>query len=294
MTTSKAPHSLLLFSAVLLMARPTEACSCGYLIVTEADVTPAPVDVAPLNAHVRVTFWGAEEPLVIWSDDSHVPRWAPAEQLPSWRLVHPDQIAVSLRPAAPAGGQPGGPVSVRTTRMATTATRVVEMIPDAALGPGTTYEVVATHQGSSIVVSRFNTGDAYDTAPPSLSDVTNAVPLKKQKGVITLDPCSSGEYYADLKVRAVADDQTRTESVRFAVWTASGKEPIDLAAPPVTYVTRVAGGGLLLGHWTECAWNLDIPSKTRTLQVALRAVDLAGNMSPPVQLTARLTFSPWD
>jgi hypothetical protein len=280
----KVAHPTLLLLSVLAARRPAQAC-CGPARIIDADVTPGATDVAPLNTHVRVTFSAFEDHTVVWtrSFDEDSPR------------VPVDEIVLSLRLAAPRAVGVGAPVEVRTIRVGSGWDRVIDLAPRASLLPGTTYEVVASHHQSSMVIHRFNTGDCADTKPPSLSGVTGTFAPKPpakptRKGVIMLHDTSwSYEPYTWLEIGSATDDQAHGNSLRFAVWMPNDRGQFDLASAPITYVIGISmlpsRYQVALGPRSICDNNLDVPPKGGTIRLVLRAVDLAGNMSEPVEVS---------
>lgn len=149
-----------------------------------------------------------------------------------------------------------------------------------SLEPDTSYEL---RDDADRVVGVFTTGSLADTAPPTWPGVTKAVtPKPPAKSADEGGPleCSAPTLRLEGEM-AATDDLTARTDIRYALWLG---ETLDYDQPPVTWTT-------VPDNWREATsftltYGLELP-KERPLKLGVRAIDLAGNASPPSELTLK-------
>ena len=175
----------------------------------------------------------------------------------------------------------GEVVATSATTLASGKGRVVELTPSRELAAATSYEVVASEHGhvaSETVVGVFTTGEHVDVAAPTWAVKPRATYFAGA-GL-----CSATAGYATITVAPASDDVTASAAILYAVWvSATGR--VDVEAPPLTYLPLVAGT-IVLGDPAGCGHELAIPRRGRG-EIALAAVDAAGNRSSPVVVALR-------
>ena len=251
------PFARTLLAALALTALPAidrcaAACSCAPP-PAEFEITPSGGAPVPLNARVRVAFRGAES-----------------------------KVQVTLRAAA------GRKVAVREQVFRDTSGRELhELTPQAPLRPETDYTVVVTGGRPSrpkVATARFRTGRAADTGAPQWRGIEAAVLVPGDTDPAHGGLCHSYRPYGHLKVASPIDPES--SPVVFAVWLGPSGAALAYDRAPVTYVTAV-DGHITIGDPSKCGDGL-LPWQDPGTRVGLRAVDQAGNLSPPSE--TRLTL----
>lgn len=137
----------------------------------------------------------------------------------------------------------------------------VSLTPERALLPGTDYQL--TFGPSQEEGITFKTGAGPDTTPPA------ATVLHKVTGSGGAGPCGAGQAF-ELSLAASSDD---TGPVVFVAFT--GTDGDHLGTRPQAMLEQ-------FGFLTDSLCSQNFPlQKTPDLAVAISAMDLAGNLSPP-------------
>ena len=123
---------------------------------------------------------------------------------------------------------------------------------------------------------------ASDTTPPSVP-VAKVDSVRRGRGPTTNSDCSQSASSCDdigsIDIAVTAtDDQTPTDRMGYQVEVVAGRLPDGLALPtgPVLQM-----GGHLYLHWIDGATDGQEPI---SFTLTIRAVDLAGNTSPPADV----------
>ncbi len=236
-------------AAVLLVLTrsPSRLHACGCINPGFEMLSPGAGQPAPTNTRVRVTF---------------VASWA-----------NPVEILVR------SGGEV---VATTATTLASGKVRIVELTPSRELAARTGYEVVATERGpggSETVVGVFTTGDRADVVAPSW------VAKPRASYFVGASPCSSQAGYARVTAAPASDDVTASDAILYAVWVAAAGR-VDVDAPPLTYLPLVAGA-IVLGSADGCDLHQFVIPRRGRGEIAVAAVDAAGNRSAPVVVALR-------
>lgn len=148
---------------------------------------------------------------------------------------------------------------VRVTRVLVERDREVLLVPDAPLRPRTRY-TVSTSSGTAI----FTTGERVDDTPPS-----------RPWGAVE----NTGANLA-FTVGGAKDEATPDAGLLYAVYLAASSAPIDGGTAPLALLD--AEGQPWLGNAACRGLRFDA-LHTPGLRFELRALDWAGNESPPSQ-----------
>jgi hypothetical protein len=254
----------LVVAAALAAAPQARACSCGTAGVTFA-IAPAGGAPVARNVRVRVSSRG-------WYDDDR-----PA----ALRLDVVLRAANGRRVAARA----------RVFRDGSGA-QVRELVPRALLAPDTTYEVavevaVIDRAGRAartpLAAGRFRTGQVVDGGAPRWDGIV-AASLEQKQVPEWSGLCDSARPFGVLRLATPEDPES--SSIVFAVWLAPSGGAIDYAQPPVIYVAARADA-IGIGAPSKCGHG-ELPSLEPGTRVGLRAVDQAGNLSPPSDVVLTL------
>lgn len=171
--------------------------------------------------------------------------------------------------------QPGQLIATSRRDSGTAAMFVVELVPAQPLRPLTAYEVL---DAKGAVVHRFETSDATDTERPRWRGASR-VEFVREKAVCC--NCSTGNPFAAFAMAPLVDDITPESALVFAIWVAGAKGQLDYARPPTTIMP---GPRFPLGDPSTCGSStFDFPRAT-SLKVGIKALDLAGHESWPVEL----------
>jgi hypothetical protein len=120
------------------------------------------------------------------------------------------------------------------------------------------------------LLASFATGDARDDAPPSRPAVTSAYFTKESIRT------SCGTTFPVTLVGARPPPDTL-----YAVWAAPASGPIAWDAPPIAVL-----GGMVLDTHATCMANYPAWAQSSP-RLGVRAIDLAGNASEPVEISVR-------
>jgi hypothetical protein len=241
-----------LFSASLVfITNDVNACSC---------VPPRPVLLspessiqAPLNTHIRIT-------LPTYLKGNLVFRKHQGADVPFQRFDSPAQ---------------------RTPHIA--------LVPSKPLDPDTRYEIALVNpeaHPSTFVFGTFVTGKDVDSTAPTNPKITRTVVNAHRSSMMT--SCAVSTPWAQIFLNKSEDPGRTDVPILYAVWSATGKNKIDLNGPPTAFV-REDGGKLKLGRTSYCDPDEFPLPPTGTVSLAIAAVDSAGNRSA-VQRTT-LTMS---
>ncbi len=156
---------------------------------------------------------------------------------------------------------------------------LVELVPRAALAPSTSYEIVVRDDAAvapNHVIGFFTTGTDSDTKPPALNAGVKArVEGGGGRGAPSM--CQTNLPYVSVEA-AGSDD--RALPLLFGIWVAK-KGQLALDDPPDA-IGESSPRGLTLGKSSLCAMSdYAFPPGGGPLTIAVAAMDVAGNTSPP-------------
>jgi len=259
------PFARTLLAALALMALPAidrraAACSCAPR-PAEFEITPSGGAPVPLNARVRVAFGG--------------------------RLTDRAETGVEVTLRTNAGHK----VATREQVYRDSRGRELrELTPQAPLRPETDYTVVVTAGRPSrptVATARFRTGRAADTGAPQWRGIEAAVLVPGDTDPAHGGLCHSYRPYGHLKVASPIDPES--SPVVFAVWLGPSGAALAYDRAPITYVTAV-DGHITIGDPSKCGDGA-LQAQDPGTRVGLRAVDQAGNLSPPSETQLTLQAS---
>ena len=250
-----------------LQPEPARACSCvgqrepGRLI-------PSPGATLPTNGRIVLTDGGA------W------PNGAPIS-------VGNGIPAPHLRRVARVGGAPRK-VTSTIAAFATWQWGYYLVVPSAPLAPGERYELVAIdpRDGKEGVVASYTTAAGPDDAAPTWPGSSRA------KAYFEPPPyggeCTYSSASLEIEGSVPTDTGGPSSDVFIALWTAARAEgPIDYSKPPAAVIPA------------EARISLDRPHKCSSTskffcfgceRIGMRALDVAGNASPPREIVVGRPF----
>lgn len=244
-----------LYSSVAL-ALSCAAYSVG-LVSPRIDRLPDQHSRAPLNAHVLVQV--------------HSVGRAPPSNLTLWLEE-----------------QGGSRVRIHRTDAGAGTAWTIRLKPRLELRSRTAYEVYWQREDAKrVLAGRFTTGDARDESPPQIE-------LHRGRLVDALvydgwNPEKRRARYLSIELGRPRDSGS-PNAVAYAVWT-TAQATVDFTQPPQLYVQSQQYvdqdhglvSQLILGNTASAcpATNFDVPERRGKLRVGVRAVDQAGNLSPP-------------
>jgi hypothetical protein len=174
-------------------------------------------------------------------------------------------------------GAPGSPPAPALDVRVWERSEMVELVPRMSLEAGTRYDLWAQPHPPSwapktrrapppLLLGTFRTGGDVDTTPPSAPLVRRAV----RKPAF-----ASCEAWLEIELAKPAAD-AGGGAVLYALWFAAAG-PIAYDAPPAELAVYVAD---------EQSIDVEDPARAKVgLRVGVRAVDVAGNLSAPVEAT---------
>ncbi len=176
----------------------------------------------------------------------------------------------------------GGPIAARITRSGMGSVDLVELAPEAALAPGTRYEiahVVPERYPSTYVFGTFRTGAAADAQAPRI-DALGAVTAQQNTNAMS-SACQSGAPRVLVEGLRVSDPGGDPSRLLLAAWLEDASGKVDVKRSPA-FVTGIGDGGrAVLGNVSICdPRSLALP-KAPSVKVALAVVDESGNTSAP-------------
>lgn len=196
--------------------------------------------------------------------DTHVRLWVPPGHATSSFALHE-------------ADEPGQQSALERRDSRAASYTVVELIPKQPLRAHTEYVV---RDDTGTVVHRFTTGDATDRAPPTWAGVERVKFVEER---VRCCRCQTGVPYAAFTMTAPRDDTTRASSIVLAIWQADAKGRIDYAQPPTTIWPYHAE--FYLGAPFTCGGaNFVFPRKVTSLKLGVKAIDLAGRATAPVEV----------
>ena len=182
----------------------------------------------------------------------------------------------------------------------------VELIPRTLLAPHARYEVVVTDPTGARparLVGTFVTGDAPDTRAPTWTGAT-AAHLEGFPSSRTGQPMEimmeCGGRGIGFDAPSAQDDHAAPADLRYAVWMQDARGRIDYASPPIAFAqpagldTRSGGKAFHLELGGDYLAETFVPTVAAVrargprVRFGLRAVDLAGNASPPSEVLAEV------
>lgn len=196
--------------------------------------------------------------------------------------------------APPADGKPPRSIAFAATHSASGAFETEVLRPASPLVPGL-YEVRAVERSARVepaVIALFRVAGEADSVAPTWAGLTSARWVRRARGVIDLE---CGSPLLQLEAARATDDMTSDVAINFAIWLAQPGVTIDYTKPPLLYVNadeRNAQLKIGLGNTEEGTSNFapvstDAKAPYPALKLGVRAVDLAGNMSPPSEALVR-------
>ncbi len=146
---------------------------------------------------------------------------------------------------------------------------LVELVPQSALPPSSRFEVwmvARAAPGKPVLLASFGTGTATDTTPPPRPAFT--------KADHEVESGQCGTFHGI----ALSGGSDQPETL-YAMWSADAKGAIVWEAAPIAVFTgsRVDGFGTCTTDFS--AWSASSP------HVGIRAMDIAGNLGAPIELT---------
>lgn len=260
--------------SALAFPESTEACSVSFVPWQQRAVWPTRERTAPVNAHVYVHI-PAPLGTPLLEPRAHAPRPELSGRI---GVVAEEPVsaiarALSLREVT---GPDGAAAAVPTRWRARRDDRgiVVELVPLVPLRSHAEHFVQAeTRDGPERLGPGFRTGQQQDARAPVWPGILRAVyvPLRKSAGAS--GDCSSlldQGPQAELALHAATDEG----AVRFAVWLARPGEALRYEDTPRAYLTPDR----------DRLPVEDLPRGAPRLRIGVRAVDAAGNRSPPSEI----------
>ena len=268
---------LLLTSALAAaLAIPTSAAACSVTHIPwqQSAVWPTREVIAPLNTHVYVHIpapFGAQ----LVEPGAHTPvpalsgRVVPSYEEPVAARAH----ALSLLAVT----DPGGASAAIPTRWRARSDEtgiLFELVPIMPLRPESDYFVLAhTREGQVRLGTGFRTGQQRDDSAPVWPGIKRAVYVPPWRSPAANGDCSfllNHGPQAELGIYGATDEG----AVRYAVWLAKPWEHLHYEDTPRTYLTPARGTLTVDG----------LPKGAPRLRIGVRAVDAAGNLSPPSEV----------
>jgi hypothetical protein len=233
----------------------SDACSCAPPI---AWVTPGPLDAAPVNTHVLVTFDEHAQWCIMF------PTCVATQSSVALRVAAHDKVAASIVPTH----------VVRKTSMGNFVHE--DLAPDGTLAPKTRYEVVlvdALGKAPVRVIGTFVTTAAADAGKPEWAATIEQAELAHPSSFMD---CGEGDSMT-LRVPSVKDES----AVLWEIFVAPGDVAIDWSKPPSAVLfpsERYPNGKSLLvvGH-DPCAPSVPLP-KANSVRIGVRPIDVAGHV----------------
>lgn len=276
-----APCLLAAAVAILGPPAPVAACSIKYIPWQLQAVWPSRDVLAPLNTHVYVYIPERFGALIVAPPDPvPVPDLsgrvtAPLEE-PGARLA----AALSLREVA-SDGSLGSEVPTRWSARRDHSGLSVELVPRGPLRPQSEYAVLLAMWGGTGRLGRgIRTGSQRDERAPVWQGISRAafVPATGRLDFGSCPQLFEHGPQAELSIHEAADDSP----VRYAVWLAKPWEALRYEDTRPFYLTP-RRGVLVIS---------ELPENAPRLRIGVRAVDAAGNMSPPYEVSLELPYSP--
>jgi hypothetical protein len=264
----------------------TVACSIAWTPWQERAVWPRPDASVPLNVRIQVRI--PEEEL--WKPRLEPPRVTTrgGSLLPN-RLDEPPihyERALSVF-AVTADGTLGDEVALER-RMLSSGDWRFELAPRALLRPESRYVVVWQNKtGGRERLGEVHTGTQADHTPPNWEGIRTArfaPPNAVSFNYSLCPPVSSGQHgpRAIVQVHPPHDDSELP--LQYLVWVQKGVSRIDYTIPP--HRPLFAQKDLLTIE--------DIPWLVAHIRVGIRALDAAGNLSPPSEIDVEIKRGPCD
>jgi hypothetical protein len=251
---------VLLTALLAIASRAHDARACSIVIGSETLPALAP---APLNAHVWIRH----------------PPWRRSGNPSARRGAAPFDVDFVLRAVTPTAADV--PVAVREWAPGV----LVELVPWAPLPASHRFEVWAVPRGVERprLVAFFQTGTGVDTTPPGRPSFDSVTRTKPPAHGIQIDCGPAAEIVLS---GAGAPD---SGDLLYAVWAAAGGR-IAWDAPPIAVAGPAAPGQSVrfdvydalrpVGDFV--AW-----ARSPSARIGVRALDVAGNLGPPVELDLR-------
>jgi len=261
------------------------------------EVSPATGAVVPRNARVRVRLTKAPH--------GKTPPGRLHLDGPDWSGPI-DAVTVLVRAVGARGGEPA--LVANVTSFGMEQERIVELVPRELLARHRRFEIMlSASNGPPRSIGTFNVGAEIDARAPVWKGLTRAEILgrrpqssgKDAGGVIVESSASRDRPWLIAEAPAATDGATTgstpAAAMAYGLWVASTPgATIDYTRPPVSYVSR-RKGVILAGRDAAYPENdlcdlplLPLPSGQTTLRVGIRAVDWAGNASPPSEVTVNV------
>lgn len=284
MPRKAAPLFAAALAAFSVLGRPLdgEACSVRFEPWQRRAVWPPSSAPVPLNARFFVFIPALSDRLVVLP-----PLPAPVPAL-SGRIVQPAaeptaQLAagLSLRELDAQGGA-GAEVPTRWLARRDGAGLSLELVPRVPLRPQAEYVVqLLTSEGPQRLGGGLRTGTTRDERAPVWQGIKSAVyePPVRSKG-------PGGDcrqlWDHDRQVALKIHEATDESVVHYAVWLALPWDKVQYEETPHAYLTP-RQGSLVVEQ---------LPETAPRLRIGVRAVDAAGNLSPPSEVVLDVMYSP--
>lgn len=248
---------LALLAALGPFVHDADACT----IVLNTEVFPA-LTPAPLNTHVWI-------------------RHPPWHRTGNPMYPRNPTFAVDFVLRAVAGAPTEIPVAVREWFPG----NLVELVPEAPLPPNQVFEVWAVPLPPAVVrprlLSFFRTAAATDTTPPTRPAFYGAT--LERPGAVAAD---CGPYAA---IGLVGEGSRDGGDLLYAVWAADDSGHIAWEAPPIAVAPPAPGSRVRFDVYDALKLASEVTAWARSpkLHVGVRAMDVAGNLSAPLELDVR-------
>ena len=270
--------ALFILPSALALPAGAKACSIRHIPWQQGAVWPTREVLAPLNVHIYVHIpapFGA--PLA--EPAAHTPTPALSGRVAQTfeEPVAARARALSLREVTALGGT-GTEVPTRWRARRDGNGIFFELIPLTPLRPQAAYFVLAeTREGSERLGTEFHTGQQRDHSAPVWPGIQHAVYVPPWRSSAASGDCS---FLLDHGPQAALTIYGATDegAVRYAIWLAKHGEDLPYEDTPRAYLTP--NQGTLTVE--------DLPKGVPRLRIGVRAVDAAGNMSPPSEVELSL------
>jgi hypothetical protein len=244
----------LLAAPLLLLNHDANACSCSP--PQPKMLSPARLSSAPVNSRVRVVLPKFLKGNLVLR--KHKGADVPFQRIDSSNQYMPD----------------------------------VEIVPKSKLDSNTRYEVALVNpeeHPTTFVFGTFVTGSDIDSVAPTDAKITRTVVNAHRSSVMT--SCAVGTPWVQVFLNKSEDPGHTDVPVLYAVWASTGKNKIDLNAPPIAFVEE-KDGILKLGRTSYCDPD-DFPLPMNgSVSLAIAAVDQAGNRSALQRTTVVISSPP--
>jgi hypothetical protein len=268
----------------------TTACTVEYVPWQTRSVWPTRVEGSPRNVRILVRVpWShissriQNENLAV--EMSSVGRLRAKFEEPLGQFTR----TLSLHELTNAG-EIGAEVQTQRNVLGREETRYFELVPKTPLRAMGRYVVLMKSAEGVLQLEELDTEGFVDNTPPVWLGIKavhyaahRPLSLASDSFEVIDDFCSGAKNWADAFDRALVEIYPATDDgrapMRYGVWMTKLSQKIDYATAPRDYIEPV--GNLIT--------LVDLPKGTPRIHIGLRAIDLAGNLSPPSEIELQIT-----